>query len=146
MNETLEAIRAEWRNGGLASCIAGHDVFLPDVSSGRVVKWSYADEPDLMQTTMDKVDWAVAQAWGISVQTLHSNRRSRSVAIPRFLAMYLMARYCSHRSLMEIGRFFGMDHTSIMHGNKRAAELLIEDPDFAAAHEQAVLILEGMEG
>ena len=110
MNETLEAIRAEWCNGGLAACLADQDVFLPSVSSGRVVKWSYEDEPDLMKTTMNKVDWAVAKAWGMSVQSLHSNRRSRAVAIPRFLAMYLMARYCSHRSLKEIGRFFSMAH------------------------------------
>ena len=145
MNEACEAILAEWRGGGLAACLKGQDVFLPGVSAGRVVRWSYADEPDLMQTTMNKAVWAVAKAWGISVQSLHSKRRSRDVTIPRFLVMYLMSRYCSHRSLVEIGRFFGMDHTTIMHGIKRATKLLIEDPDFAAAHERAVVILEGME-
>ena len=146
MNESCQAILDEWRNGGLDACLAGKDVFLPcPVPPGLVVRWNYEDQPDLMQTTMNKAVWAVAKAWGISVQSLHSKRRSRDVTIPRFLVMYLMSRYCSHRSLVEIGRFFGMDHTTIMHGIKRATKLLIEDPDFAAAHERAVVILEGME-
>ena len=145
MNETLEAILAEWNHDGLAACLAGRDVFLPSVSSGRVVRWSFEDEPDLMKTTMNKVDWVVAKAWGISVQALHANRRGKDVAIPRFLAMYVMSRYCSHRSLKEIGRFFNMDHTTIMHGIKRARQLLAEDPDFAAAHKRAVQILTEMQ-
>ncbi len=153
MNEACEAILAEWRGGGLERCLAGKDVFLPCAAPlGRVVAWRHEDEPDLMKTTMDQVDWAAAQAWGISVQKLHSRRRSSDVTIPRFLAMHLMSVHCPNRSLVEIGRHFhtasegdGMDHTSIMHGIKRATKLLIEDPDFAAAHERAVVILEGME-
>ena len=152
MNETLQAIRDEWLGGGLAACLADQDVFLPSVSAGRVVQWSYTDEPDLIKTTMDKVDWSVAKSAGISVQKLHSRRRSSDVTIPRFLAMYLMSVHCPNRSLVEIGRHFhtasegdAMDHTSIMHGIKRAAELLVKDPDFAAAHERAVVILEGLE-
>ncbi len=145
MTENLQAIRDEWRNGGLAACLAGQDVFLPSVPTGRVVKWSFEDEPDLMQTTMNWVDWAVAKSWGISIQTLHANRRGKDVAVPRFMAMYLMSRFCSHRSLQEIGVHFGKaDHTTVMHAIKRAKQLLAEDPDFAATHERAVLILEGM--
>ena len=40
MNEALEAIRAEWRNGGLARCLAGEEPpEYPPIPSSRVVVW-----------------------------------------------------------------------------------------------------------
>jgi hypothetical protein len=43
MNETLEAIRAEWRGGGLARCLAGEDYTPPNAcdEQGRIIKWQY---------------------------------------------------------------------------------------------------------
>ena len=52
-----------------------------------------------------------------------SARRSRAVARPRQIAMYL-AKQLTTRSLPEIGRKFGgRDHTTVMHAVKRIAEL-----------------------
>ena len=49
---------------------------------------------------------------------MHSPRRSRSVARPRQIAMYL-AKSITSRSLPEIGRKFGgRDHTTVMHAVK----------------------------
>ena len=49
---------------------------------------------------------------------MHSPRRSRSVARPRQIAMYL-AKSITSRSLPEIGRKFGgRDHTTVMHAIK----------------------------
>lgn len=144
MNEACEDILTEWRSNGLAACLEGQDIFLPFHPAGRVVTWAYDDEPDLIKTTMDRVDWAVAKAMDISVQMLHAKRRGNDVAIPRFLAMYLISEYCPNRSLPEIGRHFHMDHTSIMHGIRRAKEMLEDDPDFHAAHEKAQQVLVGL--
>ena len=50
---------------------------------------------------------------------MHSPRRSRSVARPRQIAMYL-AKSITSRSLPEIGRKFGgRDHTTVMHAVKK---------------------------
>ncbi len=146
MNETCEAILAEWRHGGLAQCLAGHDPFLSNPTPpGRIVKWAYLDEPDLIKTTMLGIDWAVAKTMEITVQRLHANRRGKEFTRPRWLAMYLISEFCPNRSLPEIGRHFHRDHTTIMHGIKQAKALLAGDPDFAAAHEQALHILLGMQ-
>lgn len=146
MNEACEAILTEWRGGGLANCLAGKDVFLPCASPiGRVVKWTYPDEPDLIKTTMNSVDWATAKSIGIPVQQLHINRRGKEFARPRWLAMYLISEFCPNRSLPEIGRHFHRDHTTIIHGIRKAKALLAEDPDFAAAHTKARQILMGMQ-
>ena len=145
MNETLEAIREEWRGGGLERCLSGTDTFLPClVPPRRVVRWDYEDEPDLYKTTMDGVDWAVARAMDVSVLSLHAKRRSKSITIPRFLSMYLISEHCPLRSLPDIGNHFRMDHTSVMYGIKRAKELIADDPDFSAAHKRAESILMGL--
>ena len=54
---------------------------------------------------------------------MHSPRRSRSVARPRQIAMYL-AKNITSRSLPEIGRKFGgRDHTTVMHAVRKVEEL-----------------------
>ncbi len=44
MNENLEAIRKEWRGGGLKRCLAGEDNYTPPYAfniHGRVIKWGF---------------------------------------------------------------------------------------------------------
>jgi chromosomal replication initiator protein len=72
----------------------------------------------------------VAEHFQIRVSDMHSARRSRSVARPRQVAMYLSKQLTS-RSLPEIGRKFGgRDHTTVMHAVKKIEELMGEDPTF----------------
>ena len=60
---------------------------------------------------------------------LVSARRSRAVARPRQIAMYLAKRLTT-RSLPEIGRKFGgRDHTTVMHAVKRITEMRQHDQD-----------------
>ena len=48
-----------------------------------------------------------------------SNRRSRVVARPRQIAMYL-SKTCTTKSLPEIGKLFGgRDHTTVIHELKK---------------------------
>ena len=59
-----------------------------------------------------------------------SARRSRSLARPRQIAMYL-AKSITSRSLPEIGRKIGgIDHTTVMHAVKKIEELKHEDTNF----------------
>ena len=72
----------------------------------------------------------VAEQWGIRLTDMTSARRSRNVARPRQVAMYL-AKMFTDRSLPEIGRMFGnRDHTTVMHAVKQIAKFMAEDPDF----------------
>ena len=58
---------------------------------------------------------------------MHSPRRSRSVARPRQIAMYL-AKSITSRSLPEIGRKFGgRDHTTVIHAVKKIEDLRVGD-------------------
>ena len=56
-----------------------------------------------------------------------SPRRSRSLARPRQIAMYLTKKYTTN-SLPEIGRkFSNRDHTTVIHAVKKIDELVKND-------------------
>ncbi|MCH2546117.1 MAG: chromosomal replication initiator protein DnaA [Alphaproteobacteria bacterium] len=82
--------------------------------------------------TIEDIQKAVATHYNIKLSEMHSARRSRVVARPRQVAMYLAKRLTS-KSLPEIGRKFGgKDHTTVMHAVKRIEELRASDHDLSA--------------
>ena len=81
--------------------------------------------------TIEDIQKAVALHYNIKLSEMHSARRSRVVARPRQVAMYLAKRLTS-KSLPEIGRKFGgKDHTTVMHAVKRIEELRQGDNDLS---------------
>lgn len=73
--------------------------------------------------TIENIQKTVAEYYKIRISDLHSKKRSRSIARPRQVAMYLAKELTSH-SLPEIGESFGgRDHTTVMHGCKKITEL-----------------------
>ena len=73
---------------------------------------------------------------------MHSPRRSRSIARPRQVAMYL-AKSITTRSLPEIGRKFGgRDHTTVIHAIKTIEEIMANDPGLAEDVELLTRILQ----
>jgi chromosomal replication initiator protein len=83
------------------------------------------------RVTIDEIQKRVAEHYNIRMADMHSARRSRSVARPRQVAMYL-AKQLTSRSLPEIGRKFGgRDHTTVMHAVRKIEELCEGDRGFA---------------
>lgn len=79
--------------------------------------------------SIDNIQRVVAEYYKIKVSDLHSKRRSRSVARPRQVAMYL-AKDLTHHSLPEIGEAFGgRDHTTVLHACRKINELQESDAD-----------------
>ena len=77
--------------------------------------------------TIDNIQKTVAEYYKIRTSDLHSNRRSRSITRPRQLAMALSKELTNH-SLPEIGAAFGgRDHTTVLHGCRKIAELRESD-------------------
>jgi len=93
--------------------------------------------------TIEDIQKHVAGHYNIKVSDMHSARRSRSVARPRQVAMYL-AKKLTAKSLPEIGRKFGgKDHTTVMHAVKRVEELCKLDSAFAEEVERIIRMLQG---
>jgi chromosomal replication initiator protein len=81
--------------------------------------------------SIDDIQKQVANHYNIKVSDMFSARRSRVVARPRQVAMYLAKKFTT-KSLPEIGRKFGgKDHTTVMHAVKRVDELMTTDAEFA---------------
>ncbi len=75
----------------------------------------------------EEVLQTVANAFGVQVDRMLSRDRSREVALPRQIAMYLL-REESHISLPSIGETLGgRDHTTIMYGCNKITDLLERD-------------------
>ncbi|MCC7260075.1 MAG: chromosomal replication initiator protein DnaA [Alphaproteobacteria bacterium] len=81
--------------------------------------------------SIEDIQKKVAEHFNIRIADMHSARRSRSVARPRQVAMYL-AKKLTTKSLPEIGRKFGgKDHTTVMHAVKKIEEICSSDSGFA---------------
>ena len=77
--------------------------------------------------TVDKIQNAVSNFYNITLSEMLSQRRSRPLARPRQIAMYL-AKKMTSRSLPEIGRrFANRDHTTVIHAVKTINRLSEKD-------------------
>lgn len=75
----------------------------------------------------DEIVRRVAESFAISVESLLSRDRTRVIALPRQVAMYLM-REEANISLPQIGEALGgRDHTTVMYGCDKVAEMLEQD-------------------
>ena len=82
------------------------------------------------RVTVEDIQRQVATHFQIRLADMHSARRSRAVARPRQVAMYLAKQLTQH-SLPDIGRQFGgRDHTTVLHAVKRIDELRSLDTHF----------------
>jgi chromosomal replication initiator protein len=78
--------------------------------------------------TIEHIQRRVAEFFGIKLSDMRAKNRTKSVAFPRQVAMYL-SRQLTHASLSDIGRAFGgKDHTTVIHAVSKLQALLQEDP------------------
>jgi chromosomal replication initiator protein len=91
--------------------------------------------------TIENIQKTVAEYYKIRTSDLHSNRRSRSITRPRQLAMALSKELTNH-SLPEIGAAFGgRDHTTVLHGCRKIAELRQSDNKINEDYKNMIRIL-----
>ncbi|MFQ5923086.1 MAG: helix-turn-helix domain-containing protein, partial [Anaerolineales bacterium] len=77
--------------------------------------------------TLDRIISAVAQQYQIPEDDLLGPRRTRQIALPRQVAMYLI-REETDTSLPRIGQALGgRDHTTVMYGHDRISDLIERD-------------------
>ena len=76
---------------------------------------------------VESIQNIVAVYFNLNIQEMLSPRRSRSLARPRQIAMYLAKKYTTN-SLPDIGRkFSNRDHTTVIHAVKKIDELIKND-------------------
>ena len=99
--------------------------------------------PNERRVSIEEIQKRVAAHFSIRVADMHSARRSRAIARPRQVAMYL-SKHLTTRSLPEIGRKFGgRDHTTVIHAVRKIEELRAADETFS---EDVSLLRRMLEG
>jgi chromosomal replication initiator protein len=117
--------------------------------SGRPITLEMAKEilRDLLRASerrisIDQIQRKVADYYNVRMGDMLSARRSRAVARPRQIAMYL-SKQLTTRSLPEIGRKFGgRDHTTVIHAVRKVESLRESDPSI---EEDVDLLLRSLE-
>ena len=88
--------------------------------------------------TIPMIQKSVAEHFGLRVEEMRAKRRTKGIAFPRQVAMYL-ARELTDASLPRIGEEFGgRDHTTVMHACDRVKTALAKDTFFAAGVKKLV--------
>jgi chromosomal replication initiator protein len=80
--------------------------------------------------TIESIQKFVADYFNLRMVDLRSRNNSKSIAMPRQIAMYL-CKSLTHASLPEIGRSFGgKHHSTVIHSIRKVEELRKRDTEF----------------
>lgn len=95
------------------------------------------------QISIENIQKTVADYYKIKVAEMYSKKRSRVVARPRQMAMAI-SKELTPLSLPDIGEAFGgRDHTTVLHGYRKIAELRASDPSINRDFNALLHILRG---
>lgn len=98
--------------------------------------------PPTPRSLISPIVEAVATAFGATAGHIVSASRRKPHCRARF-ACYLLASVRCKLSLNQIGKRIGRDHTSVMHGLRRARDLYDHDADWRAKYDAVVAALDG---
>jgi chromosomal replication initiator protein len=76
----------------------------------------------------------VSGQFKVSLEDLRSRSRKRAIAFPRQVAMYLARKYTGE-SLVDIGKAFNRDHSTVLHAIKTVSSQLVRNSSVGAQLE-----------
>jgi len=86
--------------------------------------------------TVQSIQEEVAKKYNIRMEDFAAKKRTKSIAFPRQIAMYL-SRELTDLSLPKIGEEFGgRDHTTVIHAHEKISKLLEEDEELNRSTEE----------
>ncbi|WP_062201399.1 chromosomal replication initiator protein DnaA [Massilibacterium senegalense] len=88
--------------------------------------------------TVHDIQRVVGEQYQVKLEDFQAKKRTKSVAFPRQIAMYL-SRELTDLSLPKIGdEFGGRDHTTVIHAHEKITNLMKEDPTFQEEIENLI--------
>ena len=88
-----------------------------------------SDHPEALPS-VDRVQEVVARRWGVTPEGLRSKARTKTLTVPRQVAMFL-ARELLGMQLVEIGQAFGgRDHSTVIHSLDKVQRVMASDHKF----------------
>jgi chromosomal replication initiator protein len=99
-------------------------------------------KPKQTSVTFETIAGAICDHFSLRPTDLRSKRRSRNVAVPRQLAMYL-CRQLMNASFPHIGELFGRDHSTVIHATSVTERRIKDDAAFQATVERIERTIRG---
>lgn len=122
IESALIAVRAK------ASLAGGH----VDMDLVREVVASVVGVNHILTAAM--ISELVSGQFQVSVKDLQSKSRKKAITVPRQIAMYLARKY-TEESLVDIGKTFNRDHSTVLHSIKVVSNKLVRDTSVNAQLE-----------
>ncbi|SDL15681.1 chromosomal replication initiator protein DnaA [Natronincola ferrireducens] len=95
------------------------------------------------QLNIPLIKEVISNKFNMKIEDLDSKKRTRAIAYPRQIAMYL-TRELTDLSLPKIGEEFGgRDHTTVMHAHDKISNDIKNDPDLKERIDKIIAELKG---
>ena len=101
----------------------------PDITLAREALKEIMPETKRAELTPERIKETVSSYFGVTQESMLSQRRDREIVVPRQLTMYFMHSLLS-LPYKRIAAQFGRDHTTVMNACDRIAAMIDEDPAF----------------
>jgi chromosomal replication initiator protein len=94
--------------------------------------------------SISSIQQIVAREWGVTTEGLKSKTRTKTLTLPRQIAMFL-TRELLGTQLMEIGHAFGgRDHSTVIHSIEKITQALQQEPVFKTRVDKVRIMLEAI--
>ena len=104
----------------------------------------FTGDPDQKALSVSSIQQIVAREWGVTPEGLRSKTRTKTITVPRQIAMFL-TRELLGTQLMEIGHAFGgRDHSTVIHSIEKISSSVASDPIFKARVDKVRGVLESL--
>ena len=91
---------------------------------------------ETVRITVERIQQEVAQEYGVTIDGLKSKKRTKTLTVPRQVAMYLCRQH-TDLPLVEIGQAFGgRDHTTVIHACDKVENEIQQDRSIRLRVEQ----------
>lgn len=116
--------------GALNRILAKSSLSGSDITMENVIAWiGDMIVANTSEITIDKIKKTVCENFGLGMKEIDAKTKSREIARPRQIAMYLSKKLTT-KSLPEIGRNFGgKDHATVVHSIKAVEKLIVKNSE-----------------
>ncbi len=141
VDTNIRELEGTLNNANLMAKVSGQSTVTYDIACKCVLNYAIK-KADEAAVTPELIIGEVARRYGITEEDILSAKRSREIAVPRQLAIYLTRELCGF-STPKIGSVFGRDHSTVMHACKKTEEMIRESAEFSSVFRQIVASVKG---
>lgn len=130
---------------GAINKVEGLSRLTGQVADLALAREALGDKQPPREISIEEILEAVMRRYNVRLTDLQSKKRSKSIAFPRQVCMYL-ARTMTRHSLEEIGGYFGgRDHTTVLHASRTIERRRAEQPQLQTALDEIGQALRGLD-